>query len=189
MQNKNIIFELYRDQRTVFSLQEIAMIIGEPDFDRLKRRINYYVSRNKLKNLRRGIYAKEGYDVEELACKIFKPSYISLEKVLQKNGVVFQYNPNITMVSYLSRSIEIDNHNFVYRKIKNEVLCDATGINMNNGISMADPERAFLDTLYLNKTYYFDSLGSLNKETIYKMLPIYHSGQLAKRVQKILTNA
>ncbi|MFW6257509.1 MAG: hypothetical protein ACOC11_01880 [Prolixibacteraceae bacterium] len=184
-----LIYNLYNDKRTVFTLQEIAMLLNESDNQKLKQRLNYYVRTRKLKNPRRGIYTKENYSVEELACKVFKPSYISLEYVLQKAGVVFQYDTKITNISYLSRTLSIDNTSYVYRKIKNEILYHSTGIITNdNGISIATPERAFLDTLYLNREYFFDTTENLDRERILSILPIFQSGQLTKRVQKVLNN-
>jgi hypothetical protein len=58
----------------------------------------------------------------------------------------------------------------------------------DNGVSMATPERAFLDTLYLNKEYFFDTIKNLDKERIFSILPIFQSEQLTKRVQKVLIN-
>ena len=186
----NLIYTLYSDTRTVYTFQEIAMLLNEPDAQKLKQRINYYVRTNKLKNPRRGIYAKKKYFAEELACKVFIPSYISLEYVLQKSGVVFQYDTRITSVSYLSRKITIDENLFVYRKIKNDILYHSTGIVMHdNGVSMATPERALLDILYLNKEYYFDTIKNLDQERIFSIIPIFQSVQLEKRVQKLLRNA
>lgn len=188
--NTNFIFEIYKDKRTVFSLQEIAMLVNEPDFNRLKQRIHYYVYTKKLRNIRRGIYVKDNYSPEELACKIYSPAYISLEYVLQKSGILFQYSSQITLVSYLRRIIDVDSHTLNYRKIKNEILYNAAGIIMHdNGMNMATPERAFLDTLYLNKEFYFDSMNSLNKEHVNKLLSLYKSKQLYKRVQYLLEHA
>ena len=188
--SQDLIYKLYSDKKTVFTLQEIAMLVDEPDFNKLKQRINYYVRTNKIKNPRRSIYTKEEYSVEELACKIYKPAYISLEYVLQKSGIVFQYNSRVTAISYLSRTINIDGYEIAYRKIKNDILYNTTGIIMyDNGISMATPARAFLDTLYLNKEYYFDSLEAIEKEEVRKILPVYQSGRLIKQVQKIIKDA
>lgn len=188
--SSDLIYKLYSNTRTVYSLQEIAMLLNEPDAQKLKQQINYYVRTGKLKNPRKGIYAKENYSVEELACKVFKPSYISLEYVLQKSGVVFQYDSRITNISYLSRTISIDKTLYVYRKIKNDILYNSNGIIMNdNGVSIATPERAFLDTLYLNREYYFDTIKYLNQESILRILPIFQSDQLTKRVQKVLKDA
>ncbi len=185
-----LIFKLYKDQKTVFSFQEIAMLLNEPNASKLKQRLNYYVRTKKLKNPRRGIYTKEKYSVEELACKIFKPAYISLEYVLQKAGIVFQYYTQVTNISYLSRTININGHIFEYRKIKNDILYNATGIDMqDNGISIASPERAFLDILYLKKEFSFDSIDSLNKKFVFSILPVYQSDKLTNRVQNLLKNA
>src|SRR6056297_379966 len=186
----DLIYKLYSDTRTVYNLQEIAMLIDEPDAQKLKQRINYYVRTGKLKNPRKGIYVKEHYSAEELACKVYKPSYLSLEYVLQKSGIVFQYDTRITNISYLSRTIAVGENLFVYRKIKNDILFNSSGIVMHdNGISMATPERAFLDTLYLNREYYFDTIQSLDKERIFSIIHIFQSSLLEKRVQKLLKNA
>lgn len=186
----DLLLKLYQDKRTVFTLQEIALLTKEPDFSKLKQRINYVVRGNKLLNLRRGIYAKQNYSREELACKVYKPSYISLEYVMQKEGIIFQYNSQITLVSYLSRVVEVDNNQLSYRKIKNEILYISDGIICSeDGLNIAKPERAFLDILYLNKEFYFDTTISLDKNAIKKLLPLYKSGQLNKKVQYIFKNA
>jgi hypothetical protein len=186
----DLIFTLYRDTRTVFSFREIAMLTGETDMKRLKQRINYYVRTNKLNNLRRGIYAKDNYSPEELACKIFRPSYISLEYVLQKEGIVFQYNPVITVVSYLSRNLKIDNHLIHYRKIKDNLLYNATGITLiETGISIATPERALLDKLYLDSECYLDSTTALSKGGLMKLFGIYQSARIEKSMLNILESA
>lgn len=181
---KDLIYSLYKDKRTVFTFNEIAMLVNESDHSKLKNKINYYVGKNKIKNLRRGIYAKEEYSPEELACKIFKPSYLSLDYVLQKEGMIFQYNPGITGISYLSRTIEIEERNFTYRKLKDTILIDTSGINMSDtGVNIATKERAFLDTLYLNQNYYFDYISNLNKDAVIDLLPTYRSATLKNRVE------
>ena len=190
MNNNGFILNLYNDSRTVFSLKEIALLVSETDEDRLKQKINYYVRTMAINNLRQGVYAKPGYSAEELACKIYTPSYISLEYVLQKSGVIFQYSEQINVVSYLSRSIVVDNKQISIRKIKNEILLNTVGINrMSQGVNIATPERAFLDTIYLNKDFYFDNISSLNTAQIRQLLTIYDSKQMNVRVNKILADA
>ncbi|HKK10405.1 MAG TPA: hypothetical protein VJ939_06180, partial [Bacteroidales bacterium] len=138
----------------------------------------------------RGIYAKDNYSIEELACKVFKPAYISMEYVLQKSGVIFQYDSRMTAISYLSRTITVDEKELVFRKIKNEILFSSLGITTNNnGVSIASSARAFLDTLYLNKTYYFDNLEGLDTNEVMKILPIFKSPRLTKQVQNIIEYA
>lgn len=186
MTKPSVIFSLYNDKRTVFTLSEVSMLIQEPDFSRLKQKLNYYVRKGMLYSVRRGIYVKEAYNPEELACKLYAPSYLSLHYVLQKTGVIFQYANEMTMVSYLSRTVEADEKKLVYRKIKNSVLVNTQGIDqLENGVSIASAERAVLDTLYLDKDYYFDRTDGLQMEIIKALLPAYQSAELYKRASKI----
>ena len=133
-------------------------------------------------NPRKGIYAKKNYNPAELAGLVFVPSYISLEYVLQKAGVVFQYDSAITSVSYLSREIEMLGQTFRYRQIKGEILYNLEGIEQQDNINIATTERAVLDMMYLNSECYFDNLNSINKKRIMQLLPIYQSKRLNERV-------
>jgi len=184
--NKNIILSIFQDEKTVFRLRDIALLVGEKDFESLNKKLNYYVRTNKLLNPRKGIYAKPNYSSEELACVLYTPSYISLEYVLQKAGVLFQFDSRITSVSYLSRNIEIEDKTFVYRKIKGEIMANTKGIvRQIDHVNIASSERAFLDILYLNKTHYFDNLNPLSKSKVYDLLPIYMSKALTDKVKKL----
>jgi len=187
--NQDIVFAVYRDKRTVFRLNDIALLVGESSFQSLNKKLNYYVHTGKLKNPRRGIYTKPVYNPEELACNIYTPSYISLEYVLQKSGIIFQYDSGITAVSYLSRGIEVSGKNFLFRKIKGEVLVNTSGINRHeNHVNIASAERAFLDLMYLNTEFYCDNLNPLNRQITYKISSIYNSKSLSERVKKVLQN-
>ncbi len=187
--NQDIVFAVYKDKRTVFRLNDIALLVGESNFQSLNKKLNYYVHTGKLKNPRRGIYTKPVYNPEELACNIYTPSYISLEYVLQKSGIIFQYDSGITAVSYLSRNIEVSGKNFLFRKIKGEVLVNTAGINRHeNHVNIASAERAFLDLMYLNTEFYCDNLNPLNRQITYKILSIYQSKSLSERVKKVLQN-
>jgi hypothetical protein len=188
--NNEILFSMFRDQRTVFRLKDVALLTGETSFQSLNAKLNYYVKTNRLVNPRRRIYAKLGYDPEELACLIYTPCYISLEYVLQRSGVIFQYDEGITAISYLSRSIEVDDRTYMFRKIKGEVLVNMAGIQRrDNHVNMATAERAFLDHIYLNKESYVDNLHPLNNKAVYKLLPVYGSNALTERVKRILQDA
>ena len=185
----SLVMAVYQDIRTVFCLNDISMLIGETNFQSLNKKLNYYVRTGKLQNPRKGIYAKPNFNPEELACILYTPSYISLEYVLQKAGVVFQYDTTISTVSYLSRSIEVAGQAYLFRKIRGEILVNTMGIiRQENHINIASAERAFLDLSYLNKNYNFDNLNPLNKQLIYKILPIYQSKTLSIRINKLLKN-
>lgn len=182
---KDLIFQLYSSPKTVFTLRGISLLIGEVREGVLAKRLNYYVRGGKLLNPRKGIYAKMDYKAEELACSLFKPSYLSLEYVLQQAGVVFQYDSRLTSVSYLSRSVEVDSKEYQYRRMKGEILIETKGIERRENINIATPERALLDVMYLNADYYFDNLNTLNRKLVFELLPIYQSKRMTERVNKL----
>ena len=158
----DIIFRIYDDSRTVFRLHDIALLLGDLNISLLSQRLNYYVRTGRLLNPRKGFYAKRGYNPEEFSNLLYTPSYISLEYVLQKAGVVFQYDDRISAISYLSREIESDGKVYMYKKIKGEILVDMSG--------------------------HFDNLSLLDKNMILKFLPLYRSKRLEERVIKQLKN-
>ena len=181
----DILFEIYKDSRTVFRINDVALLINSND-RLLYQKLNRLVNKGKLLNIRKGIYAKEGYKSEELACLLYTPTYISLGYVLQRSGIIFQYDSAITNISYLNREISVNGQSIQYRQIKREVLLNTSGIINQNNTNIATPERAFLDTLYLNGFYYFDNIKQLNTNTIYELLQIYHSVSLIRETEKIL---
>lgn len=189
MNNNNFILELYKRKETIFKLSDIALYFPEENPDYLSERMSYYRRTGRLVSPRRGIYAKPNYNPLELANRLYTPSYISLEYVLQRSGIIFQYDSRYTSVSYLSREIEIDGKKFSYRRIKEDIIMGMAGIvHNNNGINIATPERALLDTLYLNGESYFDNLSSIDIQLLYQIVPTYNSSALGKRVAKLFSN-
>jgi len=181
----DILFEIYKDSRTVFRINDIALLINSSD-PLLYQKLNKLVKKQKLLNIRKGIYAKEGYKSEELACLLYTPTYISLGYVLQRSGIIFQYDSAITNISYLNREIYVNERSIQYRQIKPKILLNTAGIINKNNTNIATPERAFLDTLYLNGFFYFDNINPLNISEIHKLLPIYNSVSLMRATEKIL---
>ena len=115
---KNLTYSLLSSKQTVFTAPEIAIILRETNMDLVKSKIHYYVKSGELISPRRGIYAKEkDYSNYELAARIYSPSYISLETVLLKEGVIFQHQENITLISYQTRTVEIGRKKFAFRKV------------------------------------------------------------------------
>lgn len=176
------LFSILRGENTVFTFKDILLASGETNAPLLKRRISYYVKHDELYPIRRGIYAKsKDYDRLELANKIFTPSYISFETVLAKAGVVFQYYDQIFAASYLSRELACDGRKYVFRRIKDTVLTNTSGVERKGTYFIAAKERAFLDTIYLNRAYHFDNLSSIDWDKCFEILPIYDNEAMAVR--------
>ena len=181
---RNHISTLLRSKNTVFTSKELSLIWKETDANLTKKYAYRYVKSNLLYPIRKGIYAKDkNYNKLELANKIFTPAYISLETVFSKEGIVFQHDDRIFIVSYLSREISCDGQAYVFKRMKNTILTNARGIKKEDNYYIASKERAFLDTVYLNKSYHFDNLSSIKWERCFEMLPIYDNKAMAIRLK------
>lgn len=181
---------LLKYNQTIFSTKEIALLWNEENSVAVRNRLNNYVENKKLIRLRKGFYVKsKDYNKFELGVKIYTPSYISFETVLYKSGVIFQFYNKIFLASYLKREIEVNNQKYSYNKIKNLTLTNHSGVNQKDNYSIASVERAFLDTVYLNKGYHFDNLSPIDWGKIFKILPIYRNDAMKKRLKKYYKNA
>lgn len=184
---KNVLEVIFNSTRSVFNVQSLRMLTECEDSQKLTKSLHYYVKEGKIRNPRRGIYTKATYNEREMACSLFRPAYISLEYVLQRAGVVFQYDDTITCVSYLNRIAEVDEKIYQFRIINPELWIGMEGIDQNDNILIATPERAFLDMVYLSAgNCYFDNLHPLNKTKVKQLLPLYQSKVLTERVTELL---
>lgn len=182
--NNDIILLLYSRPETVFTVGEISQLMPKIPYESIRDRLYYFTKVGKLKRLHQGVYAKEEYNPFELANKLYTPSYISLETVLAKGGVVFQYYERIFAVSYLTREVEAGDITIQYRRIKKEVLANTTGIEIKDSYYIASLERAFLDAVFIYKNYFFDNLSTIDWEKVDKLKKIYQSKVFEKRVEE-----
>ncbi len=183
----DVLNTILSSSRTVFTAQWLAMQNNTRERESIVRSLRYYVKTGAIRSPRSGIYTKPQYDEQEMACALLKPSYISLEYVLARAGVTFQYSSDITCISYQTRTIEVDGTSYVFRKINPILWANMSGIEQKDNIAIAIPERAFLDMMYLSSGHcYFDNLHPLSKTLIQKILPTYNSPILEKRVEALL---
>ena len=121
----------------------------------------------------------------ELANKYRKPSYISLERVLFDEGVIFQdYSKKVTCVGKNSFSKNILGIDYEYCRIKDEILFNPLGIYNDGVIVKAEVERAICDMVYLFSGFYFDNLRSVDKKRLERISRIYNK-RVFKEVEKI----
>lgn len=188
MSSRNNVLEvILNSPRSVFNVQSLRMLTACEDSQKLTKSLHYYIKEGKIRSPRRGIYTKASYDEKEMACSLFRPAYVSLEYVLQRSGIVFQYDDTVTCVSYLNRTVEIDDKAYHFRIINPELWIGMEGIEQLDNILIATPERAFLDVVYLSAgNCYFDNLHSLNKTKVKQLLPLYRSKVLTERVTELL---
>ncbi len=181
----SLIAKLYKSSKIVLNTKDLALVWEETDRNSLKAKIFYYTKTGVLIRLSRGIFTKDkNFNPKELATSIYLPSYISFETVLREAGMIFQYYETIFVAGKWPKSIKIDKYNFTFRKLKDAVLFNSDGVKSENGFSIATPERAFLDTIYLYPKYYFDNFSVLNWDKCFELVKIYNNKQLEKRLNK-----
>jgi len=185
MKKGDYISTILRSNKTIFSFKDIVLLWRDPGTNAARVRLNYYVRNGDLYRIRKGFYAKDkNYNKLELATRIFTPSYVSLETVLGQAGMTFQYYSQIFAISYLTREIACDGQAYSFKKIKNVILTNKAGLENMGEYLMASKERAFLDTIYIQKNYYFDNLSPLDWNKVFEILPIYNNKRMAKKVKE-----
>ena len=142
----------------------------------------------KLYQSKKTVLTSKDFNKRELATSIYTPSYISFETVLRDAGIIFQHYETIFVASKWPKTIKIDKCNLTFRKLKDKVLFNSMGVIHKNNYSIATPERAFLDTIYLFPHYYFDNLKSINWKKCFEIVKIYNNKQLLKRLNKYYKN-
>lgn len=181
--------KLYQSTKTVFTNKDLALIWEETNPDNLKAKIAYYVKRGTLTRLTRGVFAKnKNYSPKELAASLYTPSYISFETVLRQAGVIFQHYDTIFLAGPWPKNMKIDKTTITFRKLKDTVLFNPSGIANEGNYSIASPERAFLDMIYLFPKYYFDNLKRINWEKCFELVKIYGNKRLVKRLAEYQKN-
>lgn len=186
----SLIAKLYWSPKTILSNKDLALIWGITDEQSLYAKTAYYVKQGALIRLTRGVLAKnKDYNPKELATSIYTPSYISFETVLREAGVIFQHYEAIFVATKWTKTMTVDKSTITFRKLKDPVLFNSTGIISKDNYSIATPERAFLDMIYLFPNYYFDNLKSINWEKCDELVKIYNNKSLTKRLSKHKKNS
>lgn len=185
---KKDIIALFKSKQTVFRTSDLSLYWQITNKNYLKTKIHRLIKNGLLIHLRYGLYAlSQDYSPFELANKLVIPSYVSLHTVLVQAGAVFQYDSTIYSISQHSCQRRVQQCSFQYHKIKDEILFQKKGVQTENFFSIATPERALLDWLYLNPNGMVDNLGVFNYEACFELVELYNNKLLEKRLKHIYT--
>jgi hypothetical protein len=185
----SLVAKLYQSSKTILTNKDLALVWQTNDKNSLNAKTAYYVKQKILIRLTRGVFAKnKDYNPKELATSIYLPSYISFETVLREAGVIFQHYNTIFVAAKWPKTMTIDKHTFTFRKLKDAVLYNSAGIVSKDNYSLAIPERAFLDMIYLFPNYYFDNLQAIDWAKCDDLVKIYNNRQLIKRLNQYRKN-
>lgn len=105
------------------------------------------VNRGALRRIERGVYSAEQAGALEIASNILQPSYVSLMAALSYHGVTTQIPIVIEVIApKRHRPVSLDGGGkVVFMKVKREMMF---GFRVENGASIAELEKAFVDALY-----------------------------------------
>lgn len=137
----------------VFTLNDIRIL--DPDFR--EPTLNDWLNNGWIKRIRRFWYADssfnpQGNDYFFIANKIYFPSYVSLESALSHYGFIPETTLQITSVSSRKTNLFDTQYGvFSYQSIKNNLYFGYEVIENNDRpFTLATPEKAILDYLYLH---------------------------------------
>lgn len=154
-----------------------------------------YAKNGSLVRLKRGLYAFPDLLPSDfvIANSLYRPSYISREFALSYHSVIPENVYELTSVtSGTTRRFQTGGKVYSYRHIQpsafvNYVLAEQQGVKFQ----IADPEKAFVDTVYFRLVDKLSPLSRFNKEKINKAKAIecaelFDSSALMSEVQKLL---
>ncbi|MBD3279570.1 MAG: hypothetical protein GF390_02555 [Candidatus Pacebacteria bacterium] len=152
---------LISQSQQLFHASDLALLWGIDNQDTLNMTLKRFVDRGILHRIHKGFYSTvkiDSIDPKDLGFSYLNVySYISLETVLVKKGVIFQEIPHITFVSSKSTTFTIGNMSYKSRQLKDEFLYNTWGVKQIDGHFEANLERAVADILYYDPQYHFDN--------------------------------
>lgn len=186
--NNNIakIEKLALSGKKVFTTQDLAVIWQIPERRRLIELIKYYLKESRLTSIHKGVYAYGDCTPLDIAQKLVPLSYISLYTTSQIHGLTFQYYETIYSISLKSRKYTIKGQGYVYRKVKESVFYNQSGLISNGRYLIADKERTITDCLYVFPDFAFDNLRGIDTEKLLMLSKIYNNKRLDREVKKLV---
>ncbi|MBI5406401.1 MAG: type IV toxin-antitoxin system AbiEi family antitoxin domain-containing protein [Nitrospirae bacterium] len=111
--------------------------------------LNRLVEKGILERLSTGIYRlfSAKVSVEKIAGSLYLPNYLSFESALSRHGILnlVPYTLTFATTRKTKRSV-IEGRDVEFRQIKKDLFW---GYEVQDGIYVAKPEKAFLDLVYL----------------------------------------
>jgi hypothetical protein len=131
--------------------------------------LNRTAKKGQIKRIIKGYYlnslkcemAQKWPELEEIACFIRFPSYVSKEWAMNFHGVLGQFPYTCSLITLAAsvgqrNEVVIGNYRLEYSKIKKDLFF---GFEKRNNYYLATPEKALLDVMYLeNRIPFHDEL-------------------------------
>ncbi|MBE0427478.1 MAG: type IV toxin-antitoxin system AbiEi family antitoxin domain-containing protein [Nitrospirae bacterium] len=143
-----LIKSLERFNKPFYSIADLEKVTGLSK-DSLYVTIKRLVDRGILERIGKGIYrlftAKPS--IEKIAASLYIPNYLSFESALLRYGILNLVPYSLTFATTRkTKRLTVEGRDIEFRQIKKELFW---GFEMQDGIYVAKPEKAFLDLVYL----------------------------------------
>ncbi|MDD3098646.1 MAG: hypothetical protein PHU82_02385 [Candidatus Pacebacteria bacterium] len=187
MNNAERLAILNKSNKTTFSAKSLINLWGvkKESFNVVVKRM---VDKGLLFRIARGYYSlKEDFNIYELANTVITPSYISFNCALFYHGISFQANQEIESAALINYKRKIADYTLKYFVLKKELLLNLEGIEFLENFSIATPERAILDCLYLGMHPNVDNLEKVNKLRL-QNLSKYYPQLVKNKIQNFLNS-
>ena len=164
---------LLKLKEKLFHTGDLALLWGITNKNTLYTTIKRYVQKGILIPIHKGFYSTipiDQIDPFKLAIGyLHRFTYVSCETVLIREGIIFQKENYLTLVSSVSKKFIIADHSYFVRQLKDNYLYYDRGKDNVNGVMTANVERAVADLLYFNPKYYFDNKKKINWKKVKEM--------------------
>ncbi len=178
---------LQKTKLNIFTTNDLVILWKVKNRREAIESIKDYMRRGRIYSIKRGVYSlNKEYDIKELAQKLISPSYISYYTALGTHGIIFQKYSEMHSMSLYSKTFEIDDQKYVYHKINSNILQSQEGVISNENYTIAGPERAICDSLYLNSNIAFDNLRNIDTIKLSKISKIYKNKRLEKDISELI---
>lgn len=148
MKQVDFLKKLRELNKSFYTVSDIQAILGK-DSAVVRNEIRRLIGRGSLKRLGRNVYVSpfQHYDIEEIACQLHLPCYLSFETALSRYGILSQVPYTITFATTRrSKKIMLGGREVEYRHLDSKLFF---GYKLLDHLQIAEPEKALLDQLYL----------------------------------------
>lgn len=135
---------LHKPFYTISDLEKVTGLSRDSLYVTIKR----LVDRGVLERMGSGIYRlfTKPPSIEKVASSLYIPNYLSFESALSRYGVLTLVPYTLTFATTRkTRRFTIEGRDIEFRQIKKDLFW---GYEMEGGIYIARPEKAFLDLIY-----------------------------------------
>lgn len=157
-----------KDLDGVFTISDLKILNRMQSEIALFKKLNAMILENVLIKVKRGIYAVPGTALDIISHRINPAAYISTGTVLSKNAIIGSMpKKKITAVKIgVPRKYECELGIIEHLSINSKLFF---GFNNQNGIHVATPEKALIDTYYYfyrGRKFSFDLDGDINRDAL-----------------------